>query len=300
MAQDAIELVTVNGYPFSLLNASGMQGFVKPRVQNIRSDGQVLSINRRDIVTQVAEQNNHIRKYIAAELKGKTVSLMFDVCTITTLSMLGVNVTFMKNGEVVCRSLGTIKIERRHTAINMADMLYDILAEFGLSISDVFTITTDTAKNAVATTNVLNLVATGDDNVNDIVTDIDPEIDGMDFDIDIENEAELQKIMENITAHTQLVNQMAENAVSKNTSIELINQVNCGTHVFQLCCNDSLKESDSLETIKKVHNMCVLMRNQLVMIEIRKLGCKVILPPLENDTRWQGKIRMVKSYLIDK
>lgn len=89
LAQDTIELVTVNGYPFNMLNASGMQGFIKPRLQTIRSEGYVLSINRKNIAAQVAEQSSLVKNYIAHELKGKTVSIMFDVCTISTLSMLG-------------------------------------------------------------------------------------------------------------------------------------------------------------------------------------------------------------------
>lgn len=297
LAQDAIELVTVNGYPFSMLNASGMQGFIKPRLHTIRSEGHALSIDRKNIVAQVAEQSSLIKRYIAGELKGKTLSFMFDVCTIATLSMLGVNVTFMKGGEVVCRSLGTIQIGSRHTAVNLADMLYDILSEFGLTLFNVFTLTTDTAKNAVATSNILNSVAS--ENVShDITTDgsfdMDTDDDAFDFGIDIENEAELQRVMNNIAAHTQLVTEMTQNIVDKNTSIQLINQVNCGTHVFQLAVNDALKESNSLNTIEKVHNMCVLMRTQIVMIELRKLGCKIILPPLENDTRWNGKFMMVR------
>lgn len=299
LAQDAIELVTVNGYPFSMLNSSGMQGFIKPRLSTIRSDGHALSIDRKNIVAQVAEQSSLIKNYIARELKGKTLSFMFDVCTISTLSMLGVNVTFMKDAEVVCRSLGTIQIGRRHTSVNLADMLYDILSEFGLTLFNVFTLTTDTAKNAVATSKILNLVASENathDTVADSSFDMDADDDELYFGIDIENEAELQNVMNNIAAHTQLVTEMTQNIVAKNTSIELINQVNCGTHVFQLSVNDSLKESDSLNTIEKVHNMCVLMRTQIVMIELRNSGCKVILPPLENDTRWQGKFMMVRWY----
>lgn len=299
LAQDAIELVTVNGYPFTMLNASGMLGFIKPRQTLIRSDGHGLSIDRKSIVKLVAKQSDRVREYIAQELKGKTFSIMFDVCTIATLSMLGVNVTFMKDVEVVCRSLGTIDIRRRHTAVNLADMIYDILADFELSLFNVLTMTTDTAKNAVATTEVLNSIASENvsrDMATESSSDIDEDDGELEFGIDIENEAELQRVMENIAAHNQLVTEMAQTISDKNTSIQLINQVNCGTHVFQLSVNDSLKESNSLGTIEMVHKMCVLMRTQIVMIEIRKLGCKVILPPLENDTRWNGKFLMVSFH----
>lgn len=295
IVQDAVELVTVNGYPFSMLNASGMCGFVKSRLQKIQSEGYSVSINRLEVVKQVEAESNLIREYMKRELRGRIVSLMFDVCTVAALSMLGVNVTFMKDANVVCWSLGTIQINERHTAVNLGDQLYDILREYDLPLINVFTITTDTAKNAIATSNVLDLVANSADNSEDIaedsIFDIDP--DGFEFGADIENQIELQKIIENTAAHTKLVNEMAESVRSKITTIRLINQVNCGAHVFQLSVNDSLEESDSKYVIQRVHDMCKLMRSQFVMIYIRKLGCDVILPPLDNVTRWNSKFLMV-------
>lgn len=300
--QDAVELVTVNGYPFAMLSASGMRGFIKSRLQAVQPQKYIASINRFGIIHQVAEESELIRKYITAELKGETFSIMFDVCTIATLSMLGVNATRMKDGDVVCYSLGTIKIEERHTSVNLAAMLYNILSEFGLSLENVFSITTDTAKNATATSDILNLVANSDENDEDIVEDsifeaeAEAEDDGLDFGLDIENEAELQKVIDNVDAHTMLVKEMAESVACNNTSIVLINQINGGTHVFQLSVNNALDESDSGITIERVHDMCILMRTQVVMIEIRKLGSKVILPPLDNATRWNSKFTMVITF----
>lgn len=203
VAQDAIELVIENGYPFQLLEASGMKGFVKPRVNSVRSEGYAVTIDRKIIVKLVAEESDRVRSYIAEELKGKTFSIMFDVCTISTLSMLGVNVTFMKDWEMVCRSLGVIEIERHHTAVNLADMIFDILAEFELSLFNVFTMTSDTAKNAVATSDILNSITSENDPLDaSTESDSDAEEDdnGLEFGIDIVNEEELQHVMDNIAA----------------------------------------------------------------------------------------------------
>lgn len=299
ITQDAVELVTVNGYPFAMLNASGMKGFVKSRLESIQSEGFRVAINRRDVVKDVEAESNLIKKYIKDALKGKTISLMFDVCTITTLSMLGVNVTIMNEADVVCWSLGTIQINERHTAVNLADQLYDILREYDIPLTNVLSVTTDTAKNAVATSKVLNLVANSieksDDIADDSIFDIDPEDDEVNFGMDIENEAELQKIIDNVEKHSKLVKEMAEIVRSKVNSIILINQVDCGAHVYQLSVNDSLIESNSINVINEVHEMCKLMRTQIVMIELRKLGCDVILPPMDNATRWNSKFLMVNS-----
>lgn len=296
--QDSVELVTVNGYPFSMLEASGMQGFMKHRLQSVRSEGHSVSINRHLIVGEVAKESDHIRDYIKNEMKGKLVSIMFDVCTIATLSMLGVNAVFMKNDEVVCRSLGTIEIQERHTAVQLANMLYDILAKFNVSLPKVFSLTSDTAKNATATSRVLNSIGSNNDDSND--DGEDKMFDEFDFGMDIENEAELQKVIDNVAAHTQLVSEMAQNVTSNNDKIVLVNQINCGTHVFQLCVNGALSESNAKSTIEKVHDMCILLRTQVVMIELRKLDRKIIVPPLKNATRWNTDYTMVCIFFSEK
>lgn len=291
--QDAIEMVTVNGYPFSVFNASGMRGFVKSRVQPLRVQGHVVEINRQTIAKKVAEASDIIRNRIKSELKDKTVSVMFDVCTISTLSTFGVNVTYLENSKVVCRSLGIIKIEERHTAVNLADMLFDLLAKFGIKLEKVFSITTDTARNATNTSQVLNTIMTIDEEKSsDIIFDIEPD-DDLDFGIDIENEIELQKIIDEANSLTILAQETAKTFHRENSSIQLINQINCAAHVVQLAVNASLNESNSTELIEKVKKMCLLLRTQVVMISIRKFGSKIILPPLDNATRWNSKYLMV-------
>lgn len=292
--QDAIELVTVNGYPFAMLNASGMRGFIKSRIRSCTTKGHLLAINRFDIPKRIAEESVLVENRIASEIRGKIVSIMFDVCTIATLSVLGVNATYMNGVDVVCRSLGIIKIEKRHTAVILADMVYDILSKFGITLHKLFSVTTDTARNAKATADVLNLVVSSEssnneDNAEESIFDIGPDDDEFDFGIDEENETELRTV---IAAQTLLIKDVAEN-IAQNTSIQLINHINCSTHVLQLAVNDALAESNSQKTIQDVHDMCVLMRTQIVMIDVRKLGSKTILPPMDNATRWNSKFIMV-------
>lgn len=296
--QDSIELVTVNGYPFSLLNSSGMRGFIRSRLQPIRLNGNTLAINRLDIVKNVAESSDIIRNRIKTELNGKTISVMFDMCTISTLATFGVNVNYMDNGNVISRSLGIIKIEKRHTAVNLADMLYDLLAKFEIPLSKVFSITTDTAKNATNTSEILNTVmANGaemsmDEVPEQIIFDRCPEDEDLYFGSDIGNEEELKRVIENADHHTLLAEETAE-LVSYKTDVELINKINCGIHVLQLAINGGISGSNAETIIAQVKKMCLLMRTQIVMIEIRKLGSKIILPPLDNTTRWNSKYLMV-------
>lgn len=65
-----------------------------------------------------------IKTRIKKEVNGKTISLMFGVCTIATLSTLGVSATYMAKEKVVCRSLDIIKIEKCHTAVYLWKRAY--------------------------------------------------------------------------------------------------------------------------------------------------------------------------------
>lgn len=188
MVQDAIEMVTINGYACSVLSSSGMQGFIKSRLKALRQEGISVSVDRSSIMKKVAEESEMIKKQIAQEVKGKTVSIMFDVCTIAALSVLGVQAVYMKDDDVVCRSLGTIQIEERHTSVNLANMVFDILSQFEISLPKVLSVTTDTAKNATATTDVLNFVASSEKSVDSLVEiSSDDEDDGLEFGLDTEN-----------------------------------------------------------------------------------------------------------------
>lgn len=300
--QDAIELVTVNGYPFYMLNASGMRGFIEARLKPLRLEGHTLALNRHMITQKIAETSDMIKNRIRSELSGRTISVMFDVCTIATLSMLGVNVMFMKDGIVKDRSLGIIKIEKRHTAVNLADMLYDILIDYNIRLKNVFSFTTDTALNMIKISDVLNSVANTDEtnsnNDDESYFDNEPEYGENYFQADVESEAELQTLIQNCDAQTLLVDQMAENVLTKNNSIVLINHVNCCTHVLQLAVNDALDESNASATIIKVRDMCITMRSQIVMLEIRKMNAKIVQPPLDVITRWNSKFLMVSVLVI--
>lgn len=105
-------------------------------------------------------------------------------------------------------------------------------------------------------------------------------------------------MLDNAAAHAKLVEEMAQDVAAKNKSLVLINQIYCGTHVLQLSTNDALRAANSSYTIEKVHDMCVALRNQVVMIAVRKMDCKVIIPPLHNSTRWNSKFTMVFIHLF--
>lgn len=60
----AIELVTVNGYPFASIEASGLKGLLKNQMNRPEINGHKVTLNRRIIVQNVQEMADSIRTEI--------------------------------------------------------------------------------------------------------------------------------------------------------------------------------------------------------------------------------------------
>lgn len=156
MIQNAIALVSIDGFPFTLLEKHAFRCLIEPGLNMLRSTGHTVTINRTTIVQQLASTSDKIRDMIKTELKGRLFSLMFDITTKSTLSVLGVNASFIRNDVVVCRSLGVVQICERHTGENVAMLVRQILDGSNVSIRQIFAITTDNGSNMVKTTRMLN------------------------------------------------------------------------------------------------------------------------------------------------
>lgn len=263
VVQDAVELVTVNGFPFVLLSASGMRGFIDFRIDYLHKRGFGLpAINRHNIIKELQLASDLIVDEIKEEISGKIISLMFDTATKKTLAVLGVNTTFMVNDEVMFRTLGVIQINERHTAVNLADLIHDILRKFDISLDQVFSITTDNARNVTNVSKVLNSVAESANSESTCAEEPDYcDLHGDENEeIGAENQAELDKIMNQAAFFENLLIGATANILTTHDLIKLINQVNCGTHTFQLSVNDALKESNADEIIQQVKDMCIVHR----------------------------------------
>lgn len=121
--QSAVELVTSDGYPMSLLNKPAFRYLIGPRLDCLAENGFDITINRSVITGHIAETSDGIKERIKNELKNvRLFSVMMDVATKLTLSVLGINISFTRNDVVAIRSLGVIQLTKRHTAENLAEL----------------------------------------------------------------------------------------------------------------------------------------------------------------------------------
>lgn len=295
--QNAVTLVTTNGYPLSMLNKPAFRYLIQPRLDDLLNNGHGVVINRTKILQDIEVTSNGIRERIKNELKTvRLSSIMMDLTTKSTLSVLGISASFTRNDVVVTRSLGIIHMKKRHNAENIADLVASCLKTYDLSVERTFAITTDNGSNMVRTTRVLNDMVTSDcEDIGDLNDCEQNQHIDMEEDYESDEESEDDGSAENEMdlRYRAIVSEITQNMTLRNEYIALIPQIRCCAHSLQLAIHDAITESNARRVLGRIREMCKSLRNQVVNTEFRRLSPKTILPPLDNATRWCSEFVMV-------
>lgn len=141
-----VTLVTVNGRPFSHLEDSGLRKLLDPILAGL---GGSLTISRRNIGPFVIKKAEDLRQELVDEIKDRFISVKVDSAKRLSRSILGINIQYVKNGKIILRTLASKQLRDRQTGIHLKDTVCDILTEFGINLSNVYSVTTDNGANIV-------------------------------------------------------------------------------------------------------------------------------------------------------
>lgn len=300
---NSVELVTINGMPFSALNASAIKGFCQKSIDELNTKGFNVNLSRNTIANRVDEISKEIIDILKAELEGRDICLMLDTCTKGTLSTMSINAQYMIDDEIIVRSLGVIELTVRHSAIQLTKKIQEYLQQvYNVSLTQVKAVVTDNAENMRLTRKLINTLARGEsieqyENATES-EDSDGEGDESEGRPSTEDELEMMNILNNNNEYSNLVRETASEFVKYNGSILVANPISCSTHTYQLAIKDSLIVTNATAIINKANDLCKLIRTQVVQVKLKQLGVKVIKPPLKNVTRWNSDFLMVISFCL--
>lgn len=99
-----IKLVTKHRLPFNVVSYEGIHDLVDHQLKPFN-----MVVNNKNIPEYVDQVRKSIDELIAEEVKGKIVSIMFDMTTKRYRSVLGLNIQYYKNTELIKRTLGKLK-----------------------------------------------------------------------------------------------------------------------------------------------------------------------------------------------
>lgn len=140
-----IEMVAVHSIAFSCFE----------KVSGILEKALNAAVNRRSVTSLVGDVAKVIREMLVADLIGKFICLKFDGVSRNNRKILGINAQYIKNGQVVIRTLSMEDMTEKQTAENLKNRVEDVLAKHHIDTLNLYACTTDRAKHMLKSTNEL-------------------------------------------------------------------------------------------------------------------------------------------------
>lgn len=168
-----VELCSINGRPYKLLDDSGFRKIIDPIMHAMKSSH---AINSSNIQMAISELANKYRSQISSELKNKLFSLKLDIATKMNRSMIGVNAQYVHNSELCLRTLAVKEMRFSHTALYVKDLMLEILEDYGVSILQVYAITSDNGANVIKFPTLMNELQ--EKVFSDLTQDLDENVSG--------------------------------------------------------------------------------------------------------------------------
>lgn len=150
LLQNLIEMVALNGRPFTIIHDSGFQAIIRETLEKLQAGGFGLSLshpNFPEVKEHMHEMAAKVRDKLKAEFRGRALSILGDIVTKNQRSIFGFSVQLIIDGEHKVRSIGMIELHQSHTAVYLADVLCTRLNLYEINLKQIFTITTDNAAN---------------------------------------------------------------------------------------------------------------------------------------------------------
>lgn len=320
LVQSCVELVTVNGKTFTTLSCSGFLKSHSDTLQKLNLAGCSLNLEDEHLY-EIKEYIHNIaaktRDKIKAEVRGRVLSLMIDGATRNNRSLLGISVQFVDNGTVKVIPIGVKELHESHKATYLCTVVKNTLADYGIRLRTILTVTSDNASNMIATTQALE-IELNKAIVEDCQEEYDEfdEIDTRDHDftdavevettkpvdqrikevVSMTDEDVLDTIFDESTMYEILLNSVAKEVHAQTGNQDLfIDQIRCAAHTLQLAINDALKKLNAADVniinlCRKVSKFLRLPKTQCLL---KKMGCYTILPVLDVETRWNSTYFMV-------
>lgn len=329
LLQYCVELTTINKQPFALLLKSGFQKIVADKLQELQKGG--LGLNLKDtsfgaVQTHIHKTAERIRSIIGCEIKNRLFSTSTDIVTKNNRSIFGIYIQYMMSGELRIGCAGMRELHDRHTGKYLSEILDACLKNYGASLHNVFSLTTDNGSNMKTLLSCMNNiindetdtdieVSDADDSNHNFINDAGPcSEEHMSYDeasssasnlIDQTDQMEITNLMSRllpIESDWSFDDGLHILDTSQMASLVLINGVNCAAHTLQLAIKNALFKLGSQQSnvIKLSREACKFIRLQKTIYEMEKRGIRKKFPALDVDTRWSSTYMMVRrKYLVE-
>lgn len=333
LLQNIVEMVSVNGRPFSSISDSGFQAIIRKKTDKLNAAGHSINLtneNFPEVKALLKEMAEAVRRKIKQEAHQRALSLLIDIGTKNRRSIFGISVQYMFKGKLRTRSIGMIELLKSHTAEYLAKVIQDRLNLFGINLRQILTITTDNGSNVLKMVSDIDAVLQNEmekipipgttatespkkskvSHSNESADDDQQVDDDIEEAISEEDETTDQEALGELFDNVQLENnETLLMAISKQMKDAYgldvlwdVTGIKCAAHTLQLVIKDGLKKIaiKHMNVIKLCRKIAKKLRLQSFkqIYEEATGDTEYKTPRLDVETRWCYKYLMVRTLQI--
>lgn len=154
--------VTLDGRPLASVNDGGMRMLVDPILQAFKINKIHLDLSVPNVKRYLTKYTEAVKAIIRREVSNNIVHVKLDLARRQRKSVLGINIQFMKDDEIVVRTLSKMQVNSSHTGEYICALLMQALDEYNINYSQVHSITTDNGKNVLKSVELFGEVENAD------------------------------------------------------------------------------------------------------------------------------------------
>lgn len=298
-----LQIIVFGAIPFSFLTSKGFQFFIRPYAIAFHSAGIDFSVNRVNTQSKIGERAKQVKEIIRTEVNGKMVCLLLDIASRFNRSIFGINIAYFHNGKVRVRTIGMETLKITHTGRNLYEIVKRKLSELGISIQQVFTVTTDNGRNLIKLSKLLKKELFDSEECerlsDDETDDDDEELANNDV---FGNDQTIEQTDEHIF-DPEIFNDEYFDDLLGNVRMEfdcsydgLFQGISCAAHGLHLIVTDAVRKCHGTNAlIERCRTMAKKLRTPNLRATIKENGKKS--PILDVKTRWSSIFNMVRKYV---
>lgn len=257
--EGCIEMATSGGLPLSFISSRGFKKIIFSVTSKLSLHKQFNEFNLKANIIATAEK---IKSEIKRDVKDCLISIKFDAVSRLGRSLLGINIQYIKNQQIVIKTLAIKELNSRHTGDYLRLVIKDVLMDFGIYLWQIYSVTSDNGSNMLKATQLLR-----EDMHSDMANDS-------------EDDCEVEEYLCENNIHEVLLPDCSE----------IVNCIRCAAHTLQLVVTDSIKEQNLVQKISGCRRLAVALRKPTNLTKIRNQGLR--LPILNVAIRWNSTFDM--------
>ncbi|XP_036329413.1 uncharacterized protein LOC118741522 [Rhagoletis pomonella] len=259
--------VTECGVALRFFNTNTFQKLFTPICRQL----SLHKITRNNIGEILMQKHTTEVNNLKTTLKNRIISIKIDSAQRLFRNVVCLNAQYLLNGEITIKTLAVNNFREKHTARNLKELILKSLERYDITISQVYSITSDNGSNMVSCGNLLQHES----------KEVEMPLLNPSEDVDDAFFESFETIFEDLEFDT---------CVSQN--FQSIVVIRCAAHTIQLSVNDVFKNEEIKNCFRECRNVVRKLRTPAMH---RLISSQNLLPPTADcPTRWSYSYELLK------